>query len=93
MRKQRSGHILQISSLGGRLGTPGLTIYQAAKFGLAGFSEGLLKEIAPLGIRLTIIEPGGFRTDWAGESMSFARTIDDYDQTVGVRKSFSGTRT
>ncbi|HTI08923.1 MAG TPA: oxidoreductase [Puia sp.] len=86
LRKQRSGHILQISSLGGRLGTPGLTIYQAAKFGLVGFSEGLAKEIAPLGIRLTIIEPGGFRTDWAGESMSFARKIDDYEQTVGVRE-------
>ena len=86
LRKQRSGHILQISSLGGRLGTPGLTIYQAAKFGLVGFSEGLSKEIAPLGIRLTIVEPGGFRTDWAGESMSFARKIDDYEQTVGVRE-------
>ena len=85
MRKQGSGHILQISSLGGRIGTPGLSIYQATKFALAGFSESVSKEIAPLGIKLTIIEPGGFRTDWAGDSMSFAKDIPDYEQTVGVR--------
>jgi len=85
LRRQRSGHILQISSLGGRMGTPGLSIYQAAKFALAGFSESVSKEIAPLGIKLTIIEPGGFRTDWAGSSMSFAKEIPDYDATVGVR--------
>jgi NAD(P)-dependent dehydrogenase (short-subunit alcohol dehydrogenase family) len=85
LRRQRSGHILQISSLGGRIGTAGLSIYQATKFALVGFSEALSKEIAPLGIKLTIIEPGGFRTDWAGDSMSFAEEIPDYDQTVGVR--------
>lgn len=85
MRKQRSGHILQISSLGGRMGTPGLSIYQATKFALAGFSEAVSKEIAPLGIKLTIIEPGGFRTNWAGDSMGFAKDIPDYEQTVGVR--------
>lgn len=85
MRKQGSGHILQISSLGGRIGTPGLSIYQATKFALAGFSESVSKEIVPLGIKLTIIEPGGFRTDWAGDSMSFAKDIPDYEQTVGVR--------
>lgn len=85
MRKQGSGHILQISSLGGRMGTAGLSIYQATKFALAGFSESVSKEIAPLGIKLTIIEPGGFRTDWAGDSMSFAKDIPDYEQTVGVR--------
>ncbi|SEK65413.1 NADP-dependent 3-hydroxy acid dehydrogenase YdfG [Chitinophaga rupis] len=85
MRKQRSGHILQISSLGGRIGTPGLSIYQATKFALVGFSEAVSKEIAPLGIKLTIIEPGGFRTNWAGDSMSFAKDIPDYEQTVGVR--------
>lgn len=85
LRRQRSGHILQISSLGGRIGTAGLSIYQATKFALVGFSEALSKEIAPLGIKLTIIEPGGFRTDWAGDSMSFAKEIPDYDQTVGVR--------
>ncbi|HWK02518.1 MAG TPA: oxidoreductase [Puia sp.] len=86
LRKQRSGHILQISSIGGRIGAPGLSIYQAAKFGLVGFSEAVSKEITPLGIRLTIVEPGGFRTDWAGDSMSFAAPIDDYASTVGARE-------
>jgi len=82
LRKQRSGHILQISSIGGRVGGPGLSIYQAAKFGLAGFSESVSKEIAPLGIKLTIVEPGGFRTDWAGASMTYAENIEDYNSTV-----------
>lgn len=83
MRKQRSGNILQISSIGGRVGNAGLSIYQAAKFGLAGFSESLSKEVAPLGIKVTSIEPGGFRTDWAGPSMSFAKDIEGYEMTVG----------
>jgi NAD(P)-dependent dehydrogenase (short-subunit alcohol dehydrogenase family) len=83
MRKARSGHILQISSVGGRVGNPGLTIYQAAKFGLGGFSEALAREVAPLGIRVTSIEPGGFRTDWGGASMSFAEPVEGYETTVG----------
>jgi len=85
MRKQRSGRILQISSIGGRVGNPGVSIYQAAKFGLGGFSEALAKEVAPLGIFVTCIEPGGFRTDWAGASMTYATHIEDYETTVGVR--------
>jgi NAD(P)-dependent dehydrogenase (short-subunit alcohol dehydrogenase family) len=93
MRKQRSGHILQISSIGGRVGNAGLTMYQAAKFGLAGFAEALCKEVAPLGIKVTSIEPGGFRTDWAGASMTFAKDIDGYESTIGGIKEFlaSGT--
>ncbi|MEN4758861.1 oxidoreductase [Chryseobacterium sp. C39-AII1] len=83
MRKQRSGNILQISSVGGRVGNAGLSIYQAAKFGLSGFSESLSKEVAPLGIKVTCIEPGGFRTEWAGSSMSFAKDIEGYELTVG----------
>ncbi|WP_415328989.1 oxidoreductase [Chryseobacterium sp. MMS23-Vi53] len=83
MRKERSGSILQISSIGGRVGNAGLSIYQAAKFGLAGFSESLSKEVAPLGIKVTCIEPGGFRTEWAGSSMSFAKDIEGYESTVG----------
>src|SRR5579862_7656435 len=63
MRKQGSGRILQISSIGGRVGNPGLTIYQAAKFGLGGFTEALAKEVAPLRIKVTYVEPGGLRTD------------------------------
>lgn len=88
MRKQGSGRILQISSVGGRVGGPGLTMYQAAKFGLGGFSEALAKEVAPLGIHVTCIEPGGFRTDWGGESMSFAREIEGYEPTVGRMLEF-----
>lgn len=88
MRKQGSGRILQISSVGGRVGGPGLTIYQAAKFGLGGFSEALAKEVSPLGIHVTCIEPGGFRTDWGTESMSFAREIEGYEPTVGRMSEF-----
>lgn len=85
MRKQRSGHILQISSVGGRVGNAGLSIYQAAKFGLGGFTEALAKEVAPLGIRVTSVEPGGFRTDWAGDSMAYAAKIEGYENTVDRR--------
>jgi NAD(P)-dependent dehydrogenase (short-subunit alcohol dehydrogenase family) len=85
LRRQRSGHILQISSMGGRVGNPGVSIYQAAKFGLGGFSEALAKEVAPLGIRVTCVEPGGFRTDWAGESMTYAPEVEGYETTVKPR--------
>lgn len=88
MRKQRSGYILQISSVGGRVGNAGLAIYQAAKFGLGGFSEALAKEVAPLGIKVTCVEPGGFRTDWAGASMTYAPQIEGYETTVGQRTEF-----
>jgi NAD(P)-dependent dehydrogenase (short-subunit alcohol dehydrogenase family) len=62
-------------------------MYQAAKFGLGGFSEALAKEVAPLGIKVTSVEPGGFRTDWASASMSFAPDVEGYEQTVGTRKA------
>lgn len=85
MRKQCSGRILQISSIGGRVGNPGISIYQAAKFGLGGFSEALAKEVAPLGILVTCVEPGGFRTDWAGDSMTYAPQVEGYETTVDKR--------
>lgn len=91
MRRQRSGRILQISSVGGRVGSPGLSMYQAAKFGLGGFSEVLAKEVAPLGIFVTSVEPGGFRTDWAGASMSFAPQVDGYEDTVDRMVTFLKT--
>lgn len=91
MRKQRSGRILQISSIGGRVGNPGVSIYQAAKFGLGGFSEALAKEVAPLGILVTCVEPGGFRTDWAGASMTYAPKIEGYD-TVDQRAALFTSR-
>jgi len=79
MREKRSGHILQISSMGGRVGSGGVSIYQAAKFGLSGFSEGLALEIADFGIKVICVEPGGFRTDWAGDSMTYAAEIEGYE--------------
>ena len=82
LRRQKSGHILQISSIGGINGTPGAGIYNASKFGLAGFSEALAKEVAPFGIRLTLVEPGPFRTKWAGESIKRAgKLLPDYAAT------------
>jgi NAD(P)-dependent dehydrogenase (short-subunit alcohol dehydrogenase family) len=68
MRRQRMGHIIQFSSIDGRIGPPGRAAYAAAKWGVEGFSEVLAKEAGPLGIKVTIIEPGGFRTDFAGAS-------------------------
>ena len=88
MRKQRSGRIIQISSIGGRVGSLGLTIYQAAKFGLGGFTEALIAEVDPLGIKATVVEPGGFRTDWAGTSMTYAPHIEGYESTVDARSTF-----
>ncbi|MEI9936227.1 MAG: SDR family NAD(P)-dependent oxidoreductase [Pseudomonadota bacterium] len=85
MRGQRSGRILQVSSIGGRRGgTPGLSAYQAAKFAVAGFSEVLINELAPLGIQVTIVEPGGFATDWAGSSMKIYPVRADYEASVGA---------
>jgi NAD(P)-dependent dehydrogenase (short-subunit alcohol dehydrogenase family) len=85
LRRQRAGHFIQFSSIGGRVGgTPGLAAYQTAKWGLEGFSEVLANEVKPFGIKVTIIEPGGFRTDWAGSSMSAPDVGPDYQETVGV---------
>lgn len=85
MRRQRSGHIIQISSIGGRVGgTPGLSAYQTAKFAVEGFSEVLANEVAPLGIKVIIVEPGGLRTNWAAGAASAPVPVsEDYEQTVG----------
>jgi NAD(P)-dependent dehydrogenase (short-subunit alcohol dehydrogenase family) len=85
LRKQKSGHIIQVSSHGGFKATPGFGIYNASKFALEGMSEALAGEVAPLGIRLTIVEPGPFRTKFAGERFGMAqRKIEDYQSTAGV---------
>ncbi|MBN9660379.1 MAG: SDR family NAD(P)-dependent oxidoreductase [Acidobacteria bacterium] len=88
LRSQRSGHIIQISSIGGRSSSPGLSAYQSAKWAVGGFSEVLAKEVAPLGIRVTIVEPGGFRTDWAGSSMTIGPVREEYQPTVGRYAEF-----
>ena len=89
LRRQKSGHILQVSSIAGFTTAPGLGIYNASKFALEGFSEALAREIAPLGLRLTLIEPGPFRTKWAGESIKRATTvIPDYAQSAGATISY-----
>jgi NAD(P)-dependent dehydrogenase (short-subunit alcohol dehydrogenase family) len=82
MRKRRSGRILNITSMGGLMTFPGVGAYHGSKFALEGFSETLGKEVRDFNIFVTAIEPGGFRTDWAGRSMTRApRTIADYDAT------------
>lgn len=83
-RRQRAGHFLQFSSVGGRVGgTPGMGAYQTAKFAVEGFSEVLSNEVRPFGVKVTIVEPGAFRTDWGGTSMAIAPVGEDYDSTVG----------
>lgn len=83
LRKQGSGHIFQVSSLGGRLGSPGLSAYQSAKWAVGGFSTCLAAELAPLGVRVTVLEPGAMRTDWAGSSMKIPLISEPYLETVG----------
>ncbi|GLY87008.1 oxidoreductase [Actinoallomurus iriomotensis] len=91
MRARRSGHIVQMSSVGGVVGNPGHAIYATSKFALEGMSEALAGEVGPLGIRVTIVEPGPFRTDFAGRSMRFATQIADYRDTPAgaMRERFS----
>jgi NAD(P)-dependent dehydrogenase (short-subunit alcohol dehydrogenase family) len=87
-REQRRGHIVQVSSVGGRIGPIGRAPYAAAKFGVEGFSESLSKEVGPLGIKVTILEPGGFRTDFAGSSTELREGRPEYESTVGTTARF-----
>ena len=84
LRAQGGGRIIQVSSIGGRLATPGLSAYQSAKWAVGGFSEVLAKEVGPLGIKVTVLEPGGMQTDWAGSSMRVPPISDPYQSTVGA---------
>src|SRR5580700_8417803 len=88
MRRQGAGRILQFSSVGGRVGPIGRGAYAAAKWGVEGFSEVLAKEVGPLGIKVTIIEPGGFRTDFAGSSQTILADNPAYASTVGAVARF-----
>jgi NAD(P)-dependent dehydrogenase (short-subunit alcohol dehydrogenase family) len=84
MRRRRHGSIVNISSIGGLVGFPGVGYYNASKFAVEGLSESLAKEVAPLGIRVLIVEPGPFRTDWAGRSLKSSRKqIPEYNETAG----------
>ena len=87
MRKQKSGHIVNIASIGGLVGFPGVGFYNATKFAVDGLSESLAKELAPLGIKVLVIAPSGFRTDWAGRSANNAKVvIEDYASTAHQNK-------
>ena len=97
MRARGRGHIVNISSMGGLIGFPGIGYYNATKFAVEGLSEALARETAPLGIKVTIVEPGPFRTDWAGRSLKTPKTaIADYAQSAGARRAavqgYSGTQ-
>lgn len=88
MRAQRSGHIINITSIGGLVSFPAVGFYNATKFAVDGLSEAIAKETAPLGIKITIVAPSGFRTDWAGRSANNSRTvIADYETTAHVNQN------
>jgi NAD(P)-dependent dehydrogenase (short-subunit alcohol dehydrogenase family) len=87
-RERRAGYIIQVTSIAGRVGPLGRAPYAAAKFGVEGFSESLAKEIGPLGIKVTIVEPGGFRTDFAGSSTELREGRSEYESTVGATIRF-----
>ncbi|WP_328460442.1 oxidoreductase [Streptomyces sp. NBC_00448] len=81
MRRRRRGHLMAVTSMGGLMAVPGMSAYCGSKFALEGILEALGKEVAQFGIHVTAIEPGSFRTDWAGRSMTrVARSIEDYDE-------------
>jgi hypothetical protein len=88
MRARRTGHILNFSSVGGRVGSTGRAPYSAAKFGVEGFSEAMVTELTPLGVKVTIFEPGGFRTDFAGLSQIIHKIRPEYEPTVGQAARF-----
>ncbi len=88
MRRKKCGHIVNIASIGGLVGYPGVGFYNATKFAVDGLSESLSKEVAPLGIKVTIVAPSGFRTDWAGRSANNSNVvIDEYASTAGANKA------
>ena len=87
MRARRSGHVVNMSSMTGLVTNPPNIYYSSTKYALEALTEGLAKEVAPFGIHVTAIEPGGFRTDWGTRSMKESATpIEDYAETVGARK-------
>lgn len=97
MRARRAGHVINVSSIGGLMAFAATGYYHASKHAVEGFSESLAAEVKPLGIHVTIVEPGRFRTDWAGRSVIESKIIiDDYAETAGKRReqarAYSGTQ-
>jgi NAD(P)-dependent dehydrogenase (short-subunit alcohol dehydrogenase family) len=97
MRAQKSGVIVNLSSMGGVVGFPGIGYYNAAKFAVEGLSEAMARELAPLGVKVLIVEPGPFRTNWAGASLKVPKNaIDAYAETAIARRkatqAYSGTQ-
>ena len=87
MRRQGAGHLFQISSIGGVAAFLNTGIYHASKWALEGLSESLAQEVAAFGIGVTIVEPGPFRTDWNGDSMTRATPMPEYDEVLGARRA------
>src|SRR3954453_13692658 len=92
LREQRSGHIIQVSSIGGVLAFPLLGLYHASKWGLEAFTQSLAAEVAPFGIKVTIIEPGGYATDWSGPSSVQAEHLDAYEHVRELRARMTRER-
>lgn len=93
MRERRQGHVINISSVAGLIGFPGSGYYAATKHAVEGWSDALKAEVEPLGISVTVVEPGPFRTDWAGRSLQQTTTrFDDYQETVASRMTATGER-
>jgi NAD(P)-dependent dehydrogenase (short-subunit alcohol dehydrogenase family) len=95
LREQGSGHIIQVSSIGGISAFPLVGIYHASKWGLEGFSQALAQEVAGFGVHVTLVEPGGFSTDWSGSSSKTSEPLDDYaevhEHVAAARKARMGT--
>ncbi|HWD83177.1 MAG TPA: SDR family oxidoreductase [Kribbella sp.] len=93
LREQGAGHILQVSSIGGIAAFPTLGLYNASKWALEGLSEALAAEIAPLGVKVTVVEPGPYGTDWSGASAVRTTPIDAYEPVREARRSGAAART
>ena len=93
MRAQRAGHIVNVTSVAGFIGSPGMGYYAASKHAVEGWADALATEVKPLGIRVTCVAPGPFRTDWAGRSLARTGTqIADYEATAGARMALTSQR-
>lgn len=93
LREQGSGHIIQVSSIGGVNAFPNIGAYHASKWGLEGLSQALSQEVQPLGIKVTLVEPIGYETDWAGPSAKFARELPAYEHVREANRSRRGSST